>query len=102
MLGDETWIKLFPGLFMRHDGVSSFFVSVYGIVYFCSCQTKFFLLYDDDMTNICVFQVKDTVQVDKNVSRHLPSELNNDDWNLLVSSFRLNFLRYVVISKQIP
>jgi hypothetical protein len=27
MLGDETWLKLFPGLFMRHDGVSSFFVS---------------------------------------------------------------------------
>lgn len=70
------------------------------------------------MTNICVFQVKDTVQVDKNVSRHLPNELNNDDWNLLVSFFvllfpqymglllerqliRLNFLRYVVISKQI-
>ena len=28
MLGDETWLKLFPGLFMRHDGVSSFFVSI--------------------------------------------------------------------------
>lgn len=28
MLGDETWIKLFPGLFTRHDGVSSFFVSL--------------------------------------------------------------------------
>ncbi|KAG2298623.1 hypothetical protein Bca4012_009869 [Brassica carinata] len=53
MLGDETWIKLFPGLFMRHDGVTSFFV-------------------------------KDTVQVDKNVSRHLPNELNSDDWNLLI------------------
>ncbi|CAK9169181.1 unnamed protein product [Ilex paraguariensis] len=26
MLGDETWLKLFPGLFTRHDGVSSFFV----------------------------------------------------------------------------
>ncbi|KAM1091589.1 hypothetical protein FF1_019057 [Malus domestica] len=26
MLGDETWLKLFPGLFLRHDGVSSFFV----------------------------------------------------------------------------
>jgi ethanolaminephosphotransferase len=53
MLGDETWLKLFPGLFMRHDGVSSFFV-------------------------------KDTVQVDRNVSRHLPDELNSDDWNLLI------------------
>ncbi|XP_021639181.2 GPI ethanolamine phosphate transferase 2 isoform X3 [Hevea brasiliensis] len=53
MLGDETWLKLFPGLFVRHDGVSSFFV-------------------------------KDTVQVDKNVSRHLENELSRDDWNLLV------------------
>ncbi|KAK2977286.1 hypothetical protein RJ640_013051, partial [Escallonia rubra] len=26
MLGDETWLKLFPGVFTRHDGVSSFFV----------------------------------------------------------------------------
>lgn len=53
MLGDETWLKLFPGLFIRHDGVSSFFV-------------------------------KDTVQVDKNVSRHLRDELNRDDWDLLI------------------
>lgn len=28
MYGDETWLKLFPGLFTRHDGVSSFFVSI--------------------------------------------------------------------------
>lgn len=27
MHGDETWLKLFPGMFSRHDGVSSFFVS---------------------------------------------------------------------------
>ncbi|KAK9285804.1 hypothetical protein L1049_025005 [Liquidambar formosana] len=26
MHGDETWLKLFPGLFTRHDGVSSFYV----------------------------------------------------------------------------
>ncbi|KAL5753336.1 hypothetical protein ACOSP7_023511 [Xanthoceras sorbifolium] len=56
MLGDETWLKLFPGLFMRHDGVSSFFV-------------------------------KDTVEVDRNVSRHLENELSRDDWNLLVLHF---------------
>ncbi|XP_015890563.3 GPI ethanolamine phosphate transferase 2 isoform X2 [Ziziphus jujuba] len=53
MLGDETWLKLFPGLFLRHDGVSSFFV-------------------------------KDTVQVDQNVSRHLPNELIKHDWDLLI------------------
>ncbi|KAL1107459.1 hypothetical protein V6Z11_D03G045700 [Gossypium hirsutum] len=53
MLGDETWLKLFPGLFKRHDGVSSFYV-------------------------------KDTVQVDQNVSRHLGDELSKDDWDLLI------------------
>ncbi|XP_052196246.1 GPI ethanolamine phosphate transferase 2 isoform X2 [Diospyros lotus] len=53
MLGDETWLKLFPGLFTRHDGVSSFFV-------------------------------KDTVEVDHNVSRHMGDELNRTDWNLLI------------------
>ncbi|CAN0858325.1 GPI ethanolamine phosphate transferase 2 [Linum grandiflorum] len=53
MLGDDTWLKLFPGLFARHDGVNSFYV-------------------------------KDTVQVDFNVSRHLGKELISDDWNLLV------------------
>lgn len=29
-------------------------------------------------------QVKDTVQVDQNVSRHLSVELNMNDWNLMV------------------
>ncbi|XP_026388713.1 GPI ethanolamine phosphate transferase 2-like isoform X1 [Papaver somniferum] len=53
MLGDETWIKLFPGLFTRHDGVSSFYV-------------------------------KDTVEVDHNVSRHLGAELTATDWDLLI------------------
>ncbi|KAL0381670.1 UNVERIFIED_CONTAM: GPI ethanolamine phosphate transferase 2 [Sesamum angustifolium] len=53
MLGDETWLKLFPGMFARHDGVSSFFV-------------------------------KDTIQVDYNVSRHLTTELSSADWDLLI------------------
>nr|GMD56273.1 GPI ethanolamine phosphate transferase 2 [Ipomoea batatas] len=53
MHGDETWLKLFPGMFARHDGVSSFFV-------------------------------KDTVQVDHNVSRHLGFELKQTDWSLLI------------------
>jgi ethanolaminephosphotransferase len=30
-------------------------------------------------------QVKDTVQVDQNVSRHLGDELRRDDWDLMVS-----------------
>ncbi|XP_048128451.1 GPI ethanolamine phosphate transferase 2 isoform X3 [Rhodamnia argentea] len=53
MHGDDTWLKLFPGSFIRHDGVGSFFV-------------------------------KDTVQVDQNVSRHLDKELCRDDWDLLI------------------
>ncbi|KAG8373430.1 hypothetical protein BUALT_Bualt11G0023500 [Buddleja alternifolia] len=53
MLGDETWLKLFPNMFSRHDGVSSFFV-------------------------------KDTIQVDYNVSRHLTNELSSPDWDLLI------------------
>ncbi|XP_043697472.1 GPI ethanolamine phosphate transferase 2-like isoform X1 [Telopea speciosissima] len=53
MHGDETWLKLFPGLFTRYDGVSSFYV-------------------------------KDTVEVDRNVSRHLEAELSTDNWNLLI------------------
>ena len=28
MYGDDTWMKLFPGVFSRADGTSSFFVSV--------------------------------------------------------------------------
>lgn len=82
MLGDETWLKLFPGLFMRHDGVSSFFVSANVIFGFVDCFSYRFRSYEQKML---LGQVKDTVQVDRNVSRHLPDELNNDDWNLLVS-----------------
>lgn len=33
MYGDDTWLKLFPGMFERNDGTSSFFVSVSTIVY---------------------------------------------------------------------
>ncbi|GJM87045.1 hypothetical protein PR202_ga02962 [Eleusine coracana subsp. coracana] len=53
MLGDETWIKLFPTLFYRQDGVSSFYV-------------------------------RDTIEVDLNVSRHLEFELAAKDWSALV------------------
>ena len=31
MYGDDTWLKLFPDMFFRADGTSSFFVSVSGI-----------------------------------------------------------------------
>ena len=29
MFGDDTWIKLFPGAFLRQDGTTSFYVSDY-------------------------------------------------------------------------
>lgn len=53
MLGDETWLRLFPGLFMREDGVTSFYV-------------------------------KDTIEVDRNVTRHVEDELISTDWDLLI------------------
>lgn len=53
MYGDETWLRLFPNTFARHDGVSSFFV-------------------------------RDTVEVDENVTRHLSAELTAQDWDLLI------------------
>ncbi|KAI1134922.1 alkaline phosphatase-like protein [Hypoxylon sp. FL0543] len=53
MYGDDTWLKLFPGMFDRADGTSSFFVS-------------------------------DFTEVDNNVTRHIPDELRNDDWNTMV------------------
>ncbi|TQS38963.1 hypothetical protein Golomagni_00517 [Golovinomyces magnicellulatus] len=53
MFGDDTWLKLFPGIFDRFDGTNSFFVS-------------------------------DFSEVDTNVSRHIPHELENSDWNTMV------------------
>ncbi len=41
MFGDDTWLKLFPGRFVREDGTTSFFVSDYTEV---SCW--FFSLVD--------------------------------------------------------
>lgn len=36
MYGDNTWLKLFPGMFERADGTTSFFVSV------CSSSRRFY------------------------------------------------------------
>ncbi|KAL8898482.1 MAG: hypothetical protein Q9207_006676 [Kuettlingeria erythrocarpa] len=53
LYGDDTWLKLFPNMFARADGTSSFFVS-------------------------------DFTEVDLNVTRNVPAELRNDDWNALI------------------
>jgi ethanolaminephosphotransferase len=70
--GDDTWMKLFPGLFSRTDGTTSFYVSV-------SDYTWMF---------ICEFRLKhgcqDTVEVDKNVTRHVLPELQQPDWKALI------------------
>ncbi|KXG51154.1 Alkaline phosphatase-like, alpha/beta/alpha [Penicillium griseofulvum] len=56
MYGDDTWLKLFPGMFERADGTTSFFVS-------------------------------DFTEVDHNVTRHVPSELAQDDWSALIMHY---------------
>ncbi|KAL4782743.1 alkaline-phosphatase-like protein [Aspergillus varians] len=56
MYGDDTWLKLFPGMFGRADGTTSFFVS-------------------------------DFIEVDTNVTRHLPNELTQDDWTALIMHY---------------
>ncbi|EMD67743.1 hypothetical protein COCSADRAFT_111827 [Bipolaris sorokiniana ND90Pr] len=56
MYGDDTWLKLFPNVFERADGTSSFFVS-------------------------------DFTEVDNNVTRHVPNELLNSDWNAMIMHY---------------
>lgn len=51
--GDDTWLRILPGHFSRHDGTTSFFVSDY-------------------------------TEVDQNVSRHVPAEMESYDWDILV------------------
>jgi ethanolaminephosphotransferase len=51
--GDDTWLRLFPGLFSRYEGTTSFYV-------------------------------QDTVEVDLNVTRHIPVELERTDWDCLI------------------
>ncbi|KAK9366435.1 alkaline-phosphatase-like protein [Lipomyces kononenkoae] len=53
MYGDNTWLKLFPGIFDRYDGTESFYVS-------------------------------DFTEVDNNVTRHLHTELERSDWDVMI------------------
>ncbi|KAF2666431.1 alkaline phosphatase-like protein [Microthyrium microscopicum] len=56
MYGDDTWLKLFPDMFARSDGTSSFFVS-------------------------------DFTEVDNNVTRHVPGELQRSDWDAMIMHY---------------
>ena len=71
MYGDDTWLKLFPNTFSRADGTSSFFVSVSG--------TSIGLCKLDLATKSKICQ--DFTEVDNNVTRHVPVELGQSDWN---------------------
>ena len=76
MYGDDTWLKLFPDFFERADGTSSFFVSVsLPNLRICSWNTKLIL------------DAQDFTEVDNNVTRHVPNELLNDDWNAMIMHY---------------
>lgn len=73
LYGDDTWLKLFPGFFDRADGTSSFFVAVsFAEPLRITTQTDGY---------------QDFTEVDNNVTRHIPDELKNDDWNTMVLHF---------------
>ncbi|KAF2811135.1 alkaline phosphatase-like protein [Mytilinidion resinicola] len=77
MYGDDTWLKLFPDTFSRADGTSSFFVSVSG-----ACGNP----------RVCRavelrHQWQDFTEVDNNVTRHVPGELLNSDWNAMIMHY---------------
>lgn len=74
MYGDDTWLKLFPGLFSRADGTSSFFVSVSG-------SSSMYLIIKLNTSN------QDFTEVDNNVTRHVPQELKQSDWNGMILHF---------------
>ena len=73
MYGDDTWLKLFPDLFSRADGTSSFFVSVSYSLVSVRLYSKTKMQTNQDFT-----------EVDNNVTRHVPQELMEDDWNGMI------------------
>jgi ethanolaminephosphotransferase len=74
MYGDDTWLRLFPGTFDRFDGTTSFFVSV-------SCS---YLYVPNSIYWGASLSFQDFVEVDNNVTRHIPHELGQDDWSTMV------------------
>ena len=49
--GDDTWIRMFPELFQRSDGTTSFFVTDYTEVPVLSCYLNFCL----NISHFCVY-----------------------------------------------
>lgn len=72
--GDDTWIKLFPDMFTRQEGTTSFFVSD-----FFEVNIKLpILVFSLKLLNILSFQV------DTNVTRNVNEELKRDDWDVMI------------------
>lgn len=78
MYGDDTWLKLFPGMFDRADGTTSFFVSVSCTLGVCISAVLVLKLR---------FFPQDFTEVDHNVTRHIPNELAQDDWSALIMHY---------------
>ena len=78
MYGDDTWLKLFPDTFSRADGTSSFFVSVSGI-----SMSKCIVNIIAELRST----YQDFIEVDNNVTRHIPDELKLNDWNGMILHF---------------
>jgi ethanolaminephosphotransferase len=75
MYGDDTWLRLFPGMFGRADGTTSFFVSV-SFTWF-----QWILVYNGRTKS---YRRQDFIEVDNNVTRHIADELQNDDWAAMI------------------
>ncbi|KAL8694507.1 MAG: hypothetical protein Q9218_000837 [Villophora microphyllina] len=73
LFGDDTWLKLFPQTFAHADGTSSFFVSVSGRI-----NTRCMLDTETEIEN------QDFTEVDYNVTRNIPAQLQRDDWNGMI------------------
>jgi ethanolaminephosphotransferase len=82
MYGDDTWLKLFPDMFTRADGTSSFFVSVSTHRCDLSCSSKVDSISRKNRTKLYFLQ--DFTEVDQNVTRHVPEELVKDDWDAMI------------------
>ncbi|KAJ4311565.1 major facilitator super transporter protein, partial [Neodidymelliopsis sp. IMI 364377] len=76
MYGDDTWLKLFPDFFERADGTSSFFVSV---------SHRYSWIHR--WNAMLISNVQDFTEVDNNVTRHVPNELLNGDWNAMIMHY---------------
>lgn len=83
MYGDDTWLKLFPGMFDRADGTTSFFVSV-SISFLGTASNKMHGLCQTKKEVVCL---QDFVEVDNNVTRHVHDELLHDDWTAFIMHY---------------